>query len=193
VTDSNPIKRAIAKVIRWAVTEAGDDSGEYQTQQVSYLRRSGRSASAYPYGYTALAPADVLSVLMSISGKSDARAHMPISGPIRKKVKEGENAMWHESGSYIHFKNDGDIEIHAAKNLVFDTVGASITTAGSYISSTAESATLTESPFNYWTGPLQATGNVTFGATVTSGGKDISNTHTHSGVQTGGGNTGVPN
>jgi phage gp45-like len=188
--DSNPLKRAIAKIIRWAVTEAGDDSGEYQTQQITYLRRSGRSASIYPYGYTALAPADVLSVLMSLAGKSDSRAHMPISGPIRRKnLKEGENAMWHASGSYIHFKNDGDIEIHAAKNLEITSAGATNVTADTFYHLKGELAALYTAPFAQMSGPLNVSGNfsivgggtATLGTTVTSGGTDISNTHVHPG------------
>ena len=41
-------------------------------------------------------------------------------------------------------------------------------------------------------GPMKFVGNAQFdGGSVTHNGKDIGNTHKHSGVQTGGGNTGV--
>ena len=40
-------------------------------------------------------------------------------------------------------------------------------------------------------GPMKFVGNAQFdGGSVTHNGKDIGNTHKHSGVQTGGGNTG---
>lgn len=184
MSDRNPIKKAIAKVIRWAVTEGGNDSGDYQTQTVSYLRRSGKSVAIYPYGYTAWAPEDILSIMYSISGKSDARAHMPISGPGRKKIAQGENAMWHPSGSFIHMKNDGDIEIHAAKDLRMSATGNIIHDAVYHAWATGQLVIV---------GSISVIGNTVLGTTVTSSGKDISNTHTHSGVQTGGGSTGVPN
>lgn len=42
------------------------------------------------------------------------------------------------------------------------------------------------------TGDLEVTGDTALGATVTSNGVDISDTHKHSGVETGAGNTGNP-
>lgn len=43
------------------------------------------------------------------------------------------------------------------------------------------------------TGNIQVTGDVQTTGAITNNGKNIGSTHTHSGVQTGGGSTGVPN
>lgn len=190
--DRNIVKKLISKVIRWAVTEAGTDSGAYQTQQVRYLRRSGQSASVYPWGYTALAPSDVLSICYAISGKSDERAHTPISGPDRKKnLAPGENAMWHPSGSFIHFKNNGDIEINAANSILM-TSAADMTVDTGTENLILRTDTFATIGGTVLIGALQVTGASTLSADVSSGGVDISDGHVHSGVQTGGGNTGAP-
>ena len=42
-------------------------------------------------------------------------------------------------------------------------------------------------------GTMNVTGNIVSTGTITNNGKNIGSTHTHSGVQTGSGNTGTPN
>lgn len=81
-------------------------------------------------------------------------------------------------------KNDGDIEIHAAKDLRMSATGNIIHDAVYHAWATGQLVIV---------GSISVIGNTVLGTTVTSSGKDISNTHTHSGVQTGGGSTGVPN
>lgn len=134
--DRNEVRKMLGKLIRWAVTETGPvDKGAYQSQQIGYLRRPGsKSASIYPYGFNALAPEDILSILLSISGQGDARAHMPISGPDRVKVKPGEVVVYHPAtGSKIHFKANGDIDIKAEEQVNIDAVRLDATISGNHV------------------------------------------------------------
>jgi len=93
-------------------------------------------------------------------------------------VPSGEFWLVHKSGSFLKFHNDGSIDIHAAGN----------------INSSAAA-------WNH-TGPMNVTGAITGTSTITApnvigttnvtfGGKSGIG-HTHSGVQTGSGNTGAP-
>lgn len=102
-------------------------------------------------------------------------------------VPSGEFWVVHKSGSLLKFHNDGSVELVSNSNLTLN-VGGTIT------SSAAQ--------WNH-TGPMNVTGAITGSSTITSpnvigttnvtfGGKSGIG-HTHSGVQTGGGNTGVPN
>ncbi len=118
--DLNLIKKLISKVIRWAVVESSvTDLAAYQTQTVSYHRRSGKSVSAYPWGYNALAPPGTLSTMQSISGKQDTRAHTPISGPERFRVLVGENVIGNPlTGAKIHFRNTGIVERFAPTSIL---------------------------------------------------------------------------
>ena len=120
MADRNPMRKLIARIIRWANVEAsGDDGGPYQVQQLSYLERTGKSAAIYPFGFSALAPKDTLAFFATISAQSENRVHMPISGPDRVRLKPGEVVVYHpKTGSKIHFKADGSIEVEAGTSEV---------------------------------------------------------------------------
>jgi phage baseplate assembly protein V len=123
-------------------------------------------------------------------------------------VPSGEFWLVHKSGSFLKFRNDGSVELNTAGNLT-GTVGgnASLTVAGNMttnvsgnISETAPNITLNGNVMI--NGQLtQGTGSAGGAATmqgplavindVTAAGKSLDH-HVHSGVQTGGGNTGQP-
>lgn len=159
------VEKRIAKIIRWAATESkADDVGPYQTQRVNYLRRgAGRSASIYPYGFSAAAPAGILSAMLSISGKTDARAHMPISGPERIRLKSGEVVVFHPStGAKAHFKEDGSIDIESPLDVSVVAGRNATVVAATLASITAPAITLE--------GDVTVTGTLDAAGTITAGG-----------------------
>lgn len=110
-------------------------------------------------------------------------------------VPSGEFWLVHKTGSLLKFHNDGTIELHSTSDLNA-TIGGNLNAAvtGTITSSAAQ--------WNH-TGAFSVTGaisgsssitapNVIGTTNVTFGGKS-GIAHTHSGVQTGAGNTGAPN
>lgn len=117
----------------------------------------------------------------------------------------------------LHIDPSGNITLEHTGNLVVDTTGTVSVTAGGAATVDAPSVTLdtpqttctgaltVQGLLTYQaglsgsggagaalTGNLNVTGNIASTGTVQNNGKNIGSTHTHSGVQTGGGNTGAP-
>ncbi len=109
----NRIQRYVARLIRWAmVVEDGGDENPYPTQTLSYLGKEGESMTWFPYGFTALAPRDALTVMLAQSGDAASRVHLPGSPKERPKMKRGEVAMYHPAtGAIVHMKEDGSIHL----------------------------------------------------------------------------------
>jgi phage baseplate assembly protein gpV len=78
----------------------------------------------------------------------------------------GEFWLVHKSGSFLKFTNDGNVSL---KTTTYAIDAANVTV----------------------TGNITAQGNITAVGTLTGGGVNM-NTHTHGGIQPGGGNTGGP-
>lgn len=117
----------------------------------------------------------------------------------------------------LHIDPSGNITVEHSGNLAIDTTGTVNVTAGGAVTVDAPSVTLdapqttctgaltVQGLLTYQaglagsggsgaslTGALNVTGNVDTTGTLKNNGKSVGSTHTHSGVQTGGGNTGVP-
>ncbi|MDE2103833.1 MAG: phage baseplate assembly protein V [Patescibacteria group bacterium] len=137
------------------------------------------------WGFFAPPSANDLVIVHFIDGDLEAgivetrqfnNAELPVA------VQSGEFWLLHKSGAYFKLTNAGAATFS-------DGQGATITLQGGNITSAA----------NQWnhTGPMHVTGSGVFTGTVTA--QDIVtqiltslNTHIHSGVQTGGSNTGGP-
>lgn len=76
---------------------------------------------------------------------------------------------------YIHFTDSG-IVVHSPYAVTVDAPTATV-----------------NAPDIQMNGNVQVTGNFSVNGSMTNNGKNIGSTHTHSGVQTGSGNTGAPN
>jgi phage baseplate assembly protein V len=112
-----------------------------------------------------------------IAGKFYNQVNLP------KPVPSGEFWLFHKLGAFFKLTNDGKLSVS-------DGHGATVTLNGDgTISIVATQTTIT--------GPLHVTGNVQVDQTLTAttdvigGGKSLKN-HLHSGVQSGGSNTGPP-
>ena len=108
---------SIRSMIRWAeVTLTGADDGDFPIQQVTYLGKTGDAFMHFPYGYHANIPREALALMLSVSGRADARVALACS-PMERPTgtASGEVVVFHPlTGSSITFKSSGDIEIETA-------------------------------------------------------------------------------
>ena len=154
-----------------------DDSGTFPVQQVTYMGKVCDAVMWLPYGFHANIPEDQLAVLLSMQGNPEARIALPGSPLSRPRLETpGDMVVFHpQTQSRIHFKSDGSIEIISDSELKVSAPDAQFT--GDVVVD----------------GSLSVNGlSATLPSIVTSGLKDISDTHAHSGVQAGGANTGPP-
>lgn len=171
----------ISRLVRWASTTRGaDDGGVLPSQQVGYLGKVGNALPWYPYGYHAVAPASELALMLCVQGMEEARVVTPGSPEKRPRpLAETEVALYHPpTGGKIHFRAQGDLLIQVGGHSILVARGGDIT-----VTPAAGRKLLV-------VGDFEVTGAATFGTTVTSAGKDISDSHVHSGVTAGGSNTG---
>jgi len=120
------MKNMVKSLLRWArTTREGDDSKDFPVQQVGYLAKVGDSLMWFPYGMHANVPVDELVLMVSMQGNPEARVSIP--GSPKKRVKplaSSEVVFFHpNTGSKLHFKANGDIEIEASKDLNVKVAG----------------------------------------------------------------------
>ncbi len=116
----------VKSLLRWArTTKAGDDSKDFPVQQVGYLAKVGDSLMWFPYGMHANVPVDELVLMVSMQGNPEARVSIP--GSPKKRVRplaSSEVVFFHpNTGSKLHFKANGDIEIEATRDLNVKVAG----------------------------------------------------------------------
>lgn len=215
----------LKNVVRWAtVTGPVDQTQQFPVQQLTYKGKVANCMMVFPYGmYSHVSTTDALVMMFAVEGNADNRAGIPAI-PQKRPVdlEQNEVAIYHPfTNSFIKFRNNGNIEIDTAPvnaetgeqtlgSITVNCVNATVTasenvnvTAIQNIGLTCVEATVTAStsvtidtPETTITGNLTVQGDTTLTSTVTSGGKDISDTHTHVGspsAPTGGvSNTGAP-
>jgi uncharacterized protein involved in type VI secretion and phage assembly len=107
-------------------------------------------------------------------------------------VPAGETWIVHKSGSLLKFHNDGSVEMKSATTTTYTA------TQHHFVGPVLMDNTLTGSQGIAISGDngsgnaSTVTGNFNTTGTITNNGHNIGSTHQHSGVQTGGGNTGAP-
>lgn len=165
----------IKNLLRWArITKAGSDDKQFAVQQMEYMGKVADGLIVFPYGIHGNVPADSLALMFAVNGSSDNRAAIAWTPKDRPKLADGEVAFYHPpTDAFIIWRASGELDIETGSA---GTKDINIKTSKVKI-----------------TGDLEVTGSTTLGATVTSNGKDISDTHTHGGVEPGAGNTGAPN
>lgn len=188
-----------------ATTEARDDA-DVQLQQLSANGVARDSVALFPYGLSASPPVGSIAALFSVMADPANRVHIPTAtGAARfKGLEPGEVVVYHPiTQTRLHFKANGDIEVQTGSASELHTVESLLVDAGNVIVLSADTGVVVTCPDISLNGDvvisgdldvtgdttladLEATGSTTLGATVTSNGKDISDTHTHIGSLTAG-------
>lgn len=173
--------------VRWAkITQAGSDDKQFATQQMTYLGKVADGIIVFPYGHHANVAPDSLALMFAVHGDPDNRAAIAWDPKNRPKLVSGEVAFYHPpTDAFIIWRASGDLDIETGNggtgNVNINCKQANVTAS--------ESATF-DTPEATFTGNvtidqnLTVTGNTTLSDTVTSNGKDISDTHTHVGSAT---------
>ena len=100
------IKRAV-------VSLSTADTGNYPTVQVSYLGKTSEVEVLFPYGLAGRLPKDALVLCFNVEGSEENKAGIGNTPTQRfKELEEGEVVVGNPlTGSKIHFKANGDIEV----------------------------------------------------------------------------------
>lgn len=176
------------KLLKWArVTKAAPaEAQQFAVQQVTYSGKVGDAILVMPYGVHANLPVDSLALMFAVNGEPDNRAIIGFDPKQRPELVEGEVAFYHPpTGSFIKWTEAGDLDIQ-----VGEESGGNVTINCATATITASSSVTIDTPTTTLTGAVQVDGDLTvtgataLGATVTSSGVDISNTHTHTGSPT---------
>lgn len=158
----------LKNLLRWAkITMTGDDSASFPIQQVTYLGKTADAYVLFPFGLHANLTEDSLVAMFAMHGQEENRVVIGGTPTKRPTLAGGEVALYHPDTLYmIKFDTNGDLLI-TAPNVQF---------TGNVVID----------------GNLTVNGDTALGANVTSNGVNISDTHVHSGVQSGASNTGAP-
>lgn len=179
------VHRRIAMAVARAVVRLVDDSEARQRLQVEILAGELRDGveRAQNYGFTSHPHPGCDAIIVCGGGvREQAVAVVVDDRRYRLQLQPGEVALYDDLGNAVKLLRDkvhvvGQQEVHVEAQ----TVRITCTT----VTIDADAATIN--------GDITVNGDTEFNGSVTANGKRIDDTHTHSGVQPGSGNTGTPN
>lgn len=164
----------IKSMLRWGATSLlTDENGQFPIQQYTYHGKTGDAVNWFAYGYHASPPSGQMAMLYSMQGNTEARVAFPGSPEDRPTIAENEVTVYHPTtGSKVHFKADGSIEVVTTVKVKLDTPTVELT----------GDATIA--------GDLAVTGNIT--ANEVTAGTTVLTTHKHSAGAYKGDSTAIP-
>ncbi len=162
---SRSLLNRVVSMIKWIRTSnAMNDEIQLPVSQISYHGVGASGVHWFPYGYHANIPAETLAIAFLLEANPESKillAGSPLSRPPGLLV--GEVSLYHpDTGSKVLMKNDGSVEVTAAKlRVVGDlevtgatALGAVVTSSGQDISGTHTHAGSPTAP----SGPVSTTG-----------------------------------
>lgn len=159
----------IRSLLRWVrITKSGlDDPSKFHIQQIEYLGKPADALMVFPYGLHANVPENAFGLMFSIQGNSDNRGVIAWVPKGRPQLEAGEVAFYHPpTDAFMIWRSNGDLDIETGNG------------GTGKINITSAEVTIT-APLVTIDGDLTVTGSTTLSDTVTSNGKDISDTHRH--------------
>lgn len=177
----------LKNLIRWAkITKAGSDDTQFATQQMTYLKKVGDGIMVFPYGTHANVPPGALALMFAVQGNPDNRAAIAWTPKNRPTLAEGEVAFYHPpTKAFIIWRASGDLDIETGDggtgNVNINCKQANVTASESVTFDTPEATFTGNVTIDQ---NLTVTGDTTLSDTVTSNGKDTSDTHKHVGSAT---------
>lgn len=176
------------------VTLSGKDDGPFPACQVSVYGVAADAVVLWPYGMHGGLPVDSYAISFPINGQQENRMVMGYRPDLRMKDKKPGEMQFGNflRGSTIFYDDDGNIVVNCENDETVTIKGAAVVNiTGDADITVGGETTLTTSKLTV-DGDLTVTGDTALGSTVTSGAKNISDTHTHGGVTTGPGTSGPP-
>lgn len=161
-----------------------NDEGDFTITEVKSLAQIKNVRQLSNYGYFCAPPLTSTWVLFDMRANLDDVFGIGHDYDKRmKNLQPGEIAIGNtETGAYIFLDKDGNIHIHAPQQV-------HVTCDTAYV--VANTSITVEAPKTTWTGNITLHGTLTSDEDVIASGISL-NSHVHSGVQSGGSNTGGP-
>jgi len=142
-----------------------------------------------PYGFSYRPKAGAQTYLLFPSGdRSHGIAIIIGDKQYNMQLEEGEVALHDDEGNHVHIKRGG--EIIATANAKITLKAPDIILDGNVLATQAATVNQGLSVLGQGGGESAVTGNFRVIGTISCNGKDISDTHTHTGIQPGDGTTG---
>jgi len=174
------------------VTLNTDDTENFPQAQMTYLGKTANVPLVQPYGLTSRPPEgkETLVAIFQVQGQEQNRLGIPFTPRLRKRgLKPGEVVLENMlAKTYMYMKENGDLEIVIAKDLIETVKNITITGVDAVINLNNLTINATQITIN---SKLTVNGDTDFHGKLSSNNKNISNTHTHVGVMVGPSNTGV--
>lgn len=178
-----PYARRLGNLVSRGAVSAVKSTTKMQTLQLRLMSDEQKDNVEHfePFGFTSKPLAGAEHVTLFFDGDRSHGVTVVVADRRYRltTLADGEVALHDAYGNKVHLKADGTLAIVAGLKV---QITSPLTTTSGDLSVG---------------GNLAVTGNITYGGTLTGpiatiGGKSMT-THTHSGVQTGVGNTGAPN
>lgn len=173
----DPLRRRAAMMVARAVVSLIKDTGARQTLQAEILEGELRDdvERAQNYGFTSHPQVGCDAIIVCAGGsREQAIAVVVDDRRYRLQLQAGEVAMYDDLGNKVELLRD-KLKVTAVQHLE-----ATAPTTKIISNVTIE-------------GSLTVNGDVTTTGSIVNNGKHVDSTHTHGGVQPGGGNTSTPN
>ncbi|HEY1035540.1 MAG TPA: phage baseplate assembly protein V [Pseudoxanthomonas sp.] len=180
-----PIKRRLSMVAARAVVRLIKDDESRQRLQVEILKGELRDGveRMQDYGFTSHPLAGCDAVIVCAGGTREQSIAVVVDDRrYRLLLQPGEVAIYDDLGNAVKLLRD---KVHVVGVDEVHTEAPTVRVSATTVIIDAEETTINSG--------LTVNGDTTFSGSVTANGKRIDDTHTHGGVQTGGGNTGTPN
>lgn len=170
------------------VNSTDDTKAGAPLANISSLGGTNMAVIVQPYGLTSMPPNGVYAVELPINGETANKVIIPIDLAGRtKNLKQGEVVLENTvTGCFIIQDFNGDISIVAPTQNINIMAANQVRVTAAEVIANATTVTVNATTVN-----IVADVNITGGFTVN--GKNVSDTHTHSGVTPGVGNTGGVN
>jgi phage gp45-like len=127
----------VKQLLRWC--EVNEDNNESRIanppnipeQEVQYSGKIGNSVAWFPYGFHANLPKDTRGVMLNLGSEPSNRVVLGGSPDQRILIETGEVVIYHpNSGSKIHFRANGDIDIATDTNINVSANDVTLEAAG---------------------------------------------------------------
>jgi phage baseplate assembly protein V len=164
-----PLRARVANMVSRAVVQLVDDSAKMQLLQLGLLSDETREEIErfQNYGFTSNPKADAEAVVLFVGGRRDHGLAIAVDDRRYrlKNLESGEVAVYNDVGSKIVLHHNGDIEVHAAGNVLINGGTTPVAKEGSSTTGHMHTLTGTAGPF-----PLAGTAITTTDTVATGAG-----------------------
>lgn len=176
-----------------------DDDGAVQTASGIVMHDDHRSdvEVMQPYGFSSVAPQGSMMLVLAVGGDPGDLVGLPIGSPAMRAggLAPGESVQYGPAGQRIHCKADGTIDVRSGVKVTLKAPSFEFQAGDCTVLIDENGVSITGGGLSITGGGMTASGGegiALSGGTLTHNGRNVGETHTHTGVQPGGGTTGTP-